>query len=158
MGAGAPERAERSPQRRLAPGAGRSEIVGVGEPARFFRMNDVPAEILSSPRVLLVEDEKKTRESVAEGLRMELWDVTAAADGGEATGLLERGAFDLIVLDTLAAVSAGADENSAKEMGVILERARAVGKDGSDTDRMRIASRGQRKRSAMNSARAHNHT
>ena len=93
------ERAERNPQRRLAPGAGRSEIVGVGEPARFFRMNDVPAEILSSPRVLLVEDEKKTRESVAEGLRMELWDVTAAADGGEATGLLERGAFDLIVLD-----------------------------------------------------------
>lgn len=62
-------------------------------------MNDVPAEILSSPRVLLVEDEKKTRESVAEGLRIESWDVTAAADGGEATGLLERGAFDLIVLD-----------------------------------------------------------
>ena len=62
-------------------------------------MNDVAAEILTSPRVLLVEDEKKTRESVAEGLRMESWEVIAAADGGEATGLLEREAFDLIVLD-----------------------------------------------------------
>jgi hypothetical protein len=43
-------------------------------------------------------------------------------------GIRSAGQFDLIVLDTLAAVSAGADENSAKEMGVILERARAVGK------------------------------
>ena len=73
--------------------------MGAGEPSGFFRMNDVAAEILSPPRVLLVEDETKTRESVAEGLRMESWEVIAAADGGEATGLLEREAFDLIVLD-----------------------------------------------------------
>lgn len=43
-------------------------------------------------------------------------------------GIKSAGPFDLIVLDTLAAVSAGADENSAQDMGVILERARAVGK------------------------------
>ena len=37
-------------------------------------MNDVASpEILASPRVLLVEDEIKTRESVAEGLRLEAW-------------------------------------------------------------------------------------
>lgn len=38
------------------------------------------------------------------------------------------GPFDLLVLDTLAAVSSGADENSAKDMGVILDNARAVGR------------------------------
>jgi len=31
------------------------------------------------PRVLVVEDEQKTRESVAEGLRLEAWSVTTAA-------------------------------------------------------------------------------
>ena len=73
--------------------------MGAVEPARFFRMTEVASEILSSPRLLLVEDETKTRESVAEGLRLEGWTVTTAADGGEASGVLEREAFDLIVLD-----------------------------------------------------------
>ena len=31
------------------------------------------------PRVLVVEDEQKTRESVAEGLRLEAWSVMTAA-------------------------------------------------------------------------------
>ena len=62
-------------------------------------MNDVASDTFHLPRVLLVEDEKKTRESVAEGLRLETWVVTTAADGGEAADCLERGAFDLIVLD-----------------------------------------------------------
>jgi hypothetical protein len=43
----------------------------------------------------------------------------------------EAGPFDLLILDTLAAVSAGADENSAQDMGVILERAREVGRAAS---------------------------
>ena len=50
-------------------------------------------------RVLVVEDERKTRDSVAEGLRLEGWTVKAAADGAEAAALLEREAFDLVVLD-----------------------------------------------------------
>lgn len=56
-------------------------------------------EPLAQPRVLIVEDEEKTRESVAEGLRLEGWTVASAPSAGEATALAERGAFDLIVLD-----------------------------------------------------------
>jgi len=53
------------------------------------------------PRVLIVEDERKTRESVAEGLRMESWTVSTAATAAEAIGQLEGEAFDLIVLDRM---------------------------------------------------------
>ena len=51
------------------------------------------------PRVLVVEDEQKTRDSLVEGLRLESWTVTPAANGAEATALLDREAFDLVVLD-----------------------------------------------------------
>lgn len=51
------------------------------------------------PRVLLVEDEAKTRESIAEGLTMEGWRVAAAGGGQEALGLLARDPFELVVLD-----------------------------------------------------------
>lgn len=40
---------------------------------------------------------------------------------------LARGPFSLIVFDTLARVSTGAEENSAKEMGVILDHCREIG-------------------------------
>ena len=50
-------------------------------------------------RVLVIEDERKTRESVAEGLRLEGWTVRTAAEGDEAAALLEWEAFDLVVLD-----------------------------------------------------------
>lgn len=90
----------RTPQRQLAPGGARSELLGAAGPLRFCRVNDVASpEILASPRVLLVEDETKTRESVAEGLRLEGWTVRTAADGREAAEWLEREAPDLIVLD-----------------------------------------------------------
>jgi two-component system copper resistance phosphate regulon response regulator CusR len=49
--------------------------------------------------VLVVEDEQKTRESLAEGLRLETWSVATAATGQEALGLLGREVFDLVVLD-----------------------------------------------------------
>jgi two-component system copper resistance phosphate regulon response regulator CusR len=51
------------------------------------------------PHVLVVEDEQKTRESVAEGLRLEDWRVTTAETGDEALAILEQGVFDLLVLD-----------------------------------------------------------
>lgn len=47
----------------------------------------------------MVEDERKTRESLVEGLRLETWTVTAAATGDDATAFLERESFDLVVLD-----------------------------------------------------------
>ncbi len=52
-------------------------------------------------RVLLVEDETKTRESIAEGLRIEGWQVTTAAGGQEAMQQLGSDSFDLVVLDWL---------------------------------------------------------
>lgn len=53
----------------------------------------------AAPHVLVVEDELKTRESVAEGLRLEDWRVTTAVSGEEALALLDREAFDLLILD-----------------------------------------------------------
>lgn len=58
-----------------------------------------PTTTATAPAVLVVEDERKTRESLVEGLRLEGWNVTASAAGSEAIALLESGVFDLIVLD-----------------------------------------------------------
>ena len=54
---------------------------------------------LASAHVLIVEDEEKTRASVSEGFRIEGWTVCAAHDGETAITLLDREAFDLLVLD-----------------------------------------------------------
>ncbi|MEN9633256.1 MAG: hypothetical protein RL077_1660, partial [Verrucomicrobiota bacterium] len=70
------------------------------------------------PRVLVVEDEQKTRESVAEGLRLEAWSVTTAATAGEAGEYLEREGFDLVVLDRMLPGGDGLD---------VLQRTRARG-------------------------------
>ncbi len=57
------------------------------------------AENPSPPRVLVVEDEQKTRDSVAEGMRLENWVPATAGTGAEAMALLRRENFDLVVLD-----------------------------------------------------------
>ena len=57
------------------------------------------AENPNPPRVLVVEDEQKTRDSLAEGLRLENWVVATAATGEEAIAQLQREGFDLVVLD-----------------------------------------------------------
>ena len=62
-------------------------------------MNSPNANPVSPPHVLLVEDEEKTRTSVAEGFRIEGWNVRTAGDGETAVALLNREAFDLLVLD-----------------------------------------------------------
>src|SRR5690348_15205856 len=46
-----------------------------------------------TPRVLVVEDEQKTRDSLVEGLRLETWNVAACASGTEAIRLIEREPF-----------------------------------------------------------------
>lgn len=56
-------------------------------------------ELPVAPRVLVVEDEQKTRDSLAEGLRLESWTVSGAATGAEAIALVDRDPFDLVVLD-----------------------------------------------------------
>ena len=59
-----------------------------------------PVETLPGrPRVLIVEDETKTRESIAEGLGMEDWDVTALSGGEAAVEALAAERFDLVILD-----------------------------------------------------------
>ena len=58
-----------------------------------------PADFPIPPRVLVVEDEQKTRDSLAEGLRMEAWAVQTAGTGKEALALMAREVFDLVVLD-----------------------------------------------------------
>jgi DNA-binding response OmpR family regulator len=54
---------------------------------------------VATPHVLVVEDEQKTRDSVAEGFRLEDWRVTTAVTGDEALATLEDRAFDLLILD-----------------------------------------------------------
>lgn len=51
------------------------------------------------PLVLVVEDEEKTRISVAEGLGLEGWNVFAAADGNQAVERLAAADYDLVILD-----------------------------------------------------------
>jgi DNA-binding response OmpR family regulator len=53
----------------------------------------------TTARILLVEDEPKLRQSLAEGLSLEHWDVTSAAMGAEAQVLLDSQPFDAVVLD-----------------------------------------------------------
>src|SRR4051812_22433560 len=59
----------------------------------------MPADLPNPPRVLLVEDEVKTRDSITEGLRLEGWTVSGAASGADAVTQIDRETFDLMVLD-----------------------------------------------------------
>ncbi|MEY4089307.1 MAG: hypothetical protein RJB55_1578 [Verrucomicrobiota bacterium] len=52
-------------------------------------------------RILLVEDEAKTRASIREGFTLEGWIVTEAGDGDEAGRFLAAGGYDLCVLDRM---------------------------------------------------------
>jgi two-component system copper resistance phosphate regulon response regulator CusR len=52
-----------------------------------------------SPDILVAEDERKTRESLVEGLSMEQWRVTSVATGNEAIHALDEQSFDLMILD-----------------------------------------------------------
>jgi two-component system copper resistance phosphate regulon response regulator CusR len=63
--------------------------------------NLATTNLSAPPRVLVVEDEQKTRESLAEGLRLETWTVATADTGNAAIGELEGAAFDLVVLDRM---------------------------------------------------------
>jgi two-component system copper resistance phosphate regulon response regulator CusR len=78
----------------------------------------MPSDFPNPPRVLVVEDEQKTRESLVEGLRMESWTVQTASTGEEALTLLLREAFDLVVLDWLLPDRDGIE---------VLQRVRAQG-------------------------------
>lgn len=57
------------------------------------------SESTSQARVLIVEDEDKTRASLAEGFGLESWNVATAATADEAIRACDSEAFDLVVLD-----------------------------------------------------------
>ncbi|MBL9188742.1 MAG: response regulator transcription factor [Opitutaceae bacterium] len=71
-------------------------------------MNE-PNTVLSPPRILVVEDEPKTRESLAEGLRMEEWEVRTVGTAEAAIAMLEQIAFDLVILDWMLPQKDGID-------------------------------------------------
>src|SRR4051812_827901 len=61
--------------------------------------NAAPA--ISSPRVLVVDDDPKIQAVLRRGLGLEGFRVELAGDGREALAHLQRGEFDLVVLDVL---------------------------------------------------------
>jgi two-component system copper resistance phosphate regulon response regulator CusR len=62
-------------------------------------VSDPSGNAQSAPRILIVEDEPKTRASIAEGLQLEGWAVEQAGRGREMIAFLDRQAFDLVILD-----------------------------------------------------------
>src|SRR5687768_9278739 len=50
-------------------------------------------------RILIVDDEPKLRDSIAQGLRLEPWDVVTASNGNEAMRIIAANQLDLVVLD-----------------------------------------------------------
>lgn len=68
-----------------------------------------PKETTGTPRVLVVEDEPKTLNSLAEGLALEGWSVVPVETGALAIQAVENGAFDLIILDWMLSDRDGLD-------------------------------------------------
>jgi two-component system copper resistance phosphate regulon response regulator CusR len=58
-----------------------------------------PREPASTPSVLIVEDESKTRAAIAEAFQIEGWEVAEAGRGCEMLKALDERAFDLVILD-----------------------------------------------------------
>lgn len=54
---------------------------------------------MGRPRILVIDDERVLRETIADTLRMDGFDVQAAADGKDGLELIGRSPFDLILSD-----------------------------------------------------------
>jgi DNA-binding response OmpR family regulator len=63
------------------------------------RESKPPLDDQKSPCILVVEDEPKTRTSIAEAFRLEGWGVAEASRGREMISLLIPRSFDVVVLD-----------------------------------------------------------
>jgi two-component system, OmpR family, response regulator RegX3 len=60
-------------------------------------------------RILVADDEPSVRESVGYALGQEGFDVTLAVDGDDAEGKLDKGEFDLLILDIMMPGRSGLD-------------------------------------------------
>jgi CheY-like chemotaxis protein len=56
---------------------------------------------MGRPRILVIDDERDLRETIADTLRMDGLDVQTAADGKDGLELIGRNPFDLIFCDLL---------------------------------------------------------
>lgn len=54
---------------------------------------------LSAPRILVVDDDREFRRSLAKIFRKAGFDIQVAANGNQAAALLNKASFDLLVLD-----------------------------------------------------------
>ena len=54
---------------------------------------------MGRPRILVIDDERVLRDTIAESLRMDGFDVQAAADGKQGLELIGRPPFDVILSD-----------------------------------------------------------
>ena len=71
-------------------------------------MEPEPGDTLSGmARVLIVEDDRGVRESLARALQFEGYEVEAAADGGEGLQLARAGGPDAVILDVMMPVLDG---------------------------------------------------
>lgn len=75
----------------------------------FSVLTDLPSPPLNTPRLLVIEDEPKTRASLAEGLRLQGWEVVTAATGDEGDACAEKQSFDLVILDWMLPGRGGLD-------------------------------------------------
>jgi DNA-binding response OmpR family regulator len=62
-------------------------------------LSEINPSPTASPRILIVEDEAKTRASLAEGLGLQGWHICVAATGIEGLACAQAQVFDLILLD-----------------------------------------------------------
>jgi DNA-binding response OmpR family regulator len=90
-----------------------------------------PTDFPVPPRVLVVEDEQKTRDSLVEGFRLESWTVFSAASGEEALALIDRESVDLVVLDWMLPDQDGIEmlqhiRRRAEHMPVLMLTARST--------------------------------
>jgi two-component system response regulator HydG len=63
----------------------------------------------SMPRILVADDDESVRIGLAANLELEGYQVTEAADGGEALELIERTEFDLVISDVVMPVANGVE-------------------------------------------------
>lgn len=98
-----------------------SSVVAAHPPTRLVAMQRL-ATTMPAPspsiRILVIEDEQKLREALAEGLRLENWSVVTAGSGTEALQHLAGDRFDLLILDWMLPDHDGVE---------LLRRLRAAG-------------------------------
>ena len=93
-----------------------AEVHNAGEPHRanadVSNLSDlipISAAVRQTIRILIIDDERSLRESCASVLTVEGYHVTTSGRGAEARDLLQRRAFDIVLIDLFMADVAGSE-------------------------------------------------